>query len=275
MASWATKLGRNCNITSAEFTACWKCYDKDGNGYIDGTELDDFFRDLVRHNCKEDVQLQSLIEKVKHETMSTYDINQDGRIDIAELAKILPTEESFLTIFHYANNNCSEKDFMKIWKKYARTNLEYITSDELQSFLRDILQESGKTTPQSKLDEYSRNIIELYDVNKDGKLSFKELKLLLPDHTNPLLVHKNAQKISREDFSRLFSHYDKNSDGCIADKELSVFLQDLAELFDSTLKSDKKNYDLFCQSIMKACDISGDNKLQEDEVALWLGVVDD
>lgn len=46
--------------------------------------------------------------------MDAYDNNRDGRIDIRELAQLLPVEESFKLLFKFENQCESSVEFMKV-----------------------------------------------------------------------------------------------------------------------------------------------------------------
>ena len=46
--------------------------------------------------------------------MEAYDDNKDGKIEIRELAQLLPLEESFLLLFRFDNPLDSSVEFMKV-----------------------------------------------------------------------------------------------------------------------------------------------------------------
>lgn len=46
--------------------------------------------------------------------MDAYDNNRDGRIDIRELAQLLPLEESFKLLFKFENQVDSSVEFMRV-----------------------------------------------------------------------------------------------------------------------------------------------------------------
>lgn len=46
--------------------------------------------------------------------MDAYDNNRDGRIDIRELAQLLPIEESFKLLFKFENQVDSSVEFMRV-----------------------------------------------------------------------------------------------------------------------------------------------------------------
>lgn len=125
--------------------------------------------------------------------MDAYDNNHDGRIDIRELAQLLPLEESFKLLFKFENQVDSSVEFMKIWTKYDTDASGYIDANELRDFLRDLIatnqsDSSGigcatvskaprrpTSIDEDKLDEYVETLLKIFDSNKDGKLQLNEM----------------------------------------------------------------------------------------------------
>uniref|UniRef100_A0A8C1MZB0 Calbindin 2a n=1 Tax=Cyprinus carpio TaxID=7962 RepID=A0A8C1MZB0_CYPCA len=87
-------------LTASQFLDIWKHFDADGNGYIEGKELENFFSqlDIARRGAGVDPSNAAFKEKMT-EFMQKFDKNKDGRIEMSELAQILPTEENFLLCF--------------------------------------------------------------------------------------------------------------------------------------------------------------------------------
>lgn len=56
----------------------------------------------------------SMLVELKQCFMEAYDDNQDGKIDIRELAQLLPMEENFLLLFRFDNPLESSVEFMKV-----------------------------------------------------------------------------------------------------------------------------------------------------------------
>ncbi|KAE8748437.1 hypothetical protein FOCC_FOCC004869 [Frankliniella occidentalis] len=116
-----------------------------GNGYIEGTELDGFLREFVSSANATDVSPEAMSDamllELKQCFMEAYDDNQDGKIDIRELAQLLPMEENFLLLFRFDNPLDSSVEFMKIWREYDTDGSGYIEADELKfdwKFVRKI-----------------------------------------------------------------------------------------------------------------------------------------
>lgn len=167
-------------LSANQFTQVWGHYDKDGNGYIEGTELDGFLREFVSSANPADIGPEAvsdaMLEELKACFMEAYDDNQDGKIDIRELAQLLPMEENFLVLFRFDNPLESSVEFMKIWREYDSDGSGYIEADELKNFLRDLLKEAKvNDVSEDKLIEYTDTMLQVFDANKDGRLQLSEM----------------------------------------------------------------------------------------------------
>ena len=58
---------------------------------------------------------EEVFEDLKARFMEVYDDNKDGKIDIREMAQLLPMEENFLLLFRFDNPLDSSVEFMKLW----------------------------------------------------------------------------------------------------------------------------------------------------------------
>ncbi|XP_042207932.1 calbindin-32-like isoform X3 [Homarus americanus] len=263
-------------LTANQFMEVWSHYDADGNGYIEGSELDGFLKEFVSSVNANDAGPESvsdaMLVELKECFMEAYDDNQDGKIEIRELAQLLPMEENFLLLFRFDNPLESSVEFMKIWKAYDKDNSGYIEADELKNFLRDLLKEAKKDqdVSEDKLIEYTDTMLQVFDQNKDGKLQLSEMAKLLPVKENFLCrsVFKGASKLTKEDIERVFALYDRDNNGTIENEELNGFLKDLLELV-------KKDYDAldlqeFQDAIMRGCDFNKDGKINKKELTMIL-----
>ncbi|XP_051485754.1 calretinin [Apus apus] len=198
-----------------------------GNGYIEGKELENFFQELesARKGAGVDPRNDNLGDKMK-EFMLKYDKNSDGRIEMAELAQILPTEENFLLCFRQHVGSSSE--FMEAWRRYDTDRSGYIEANELKGFLSDLLKKANRPYDEPKLQEYTQTILRMFDMNGDGKLGLSEMSRLLPVQENFLLKFQ-GMKLSSEEFNAIFNFYDKDGSGFIDENELDALLKDLSE----------------------------------------------
>ncbi|XP_064119969.1 calbindin-32-like isoform X2 [Macrobrachium nipponense] len=276
-------------LTANQFMEVWSHYDADGNGYIEGSELDGFLKEFVSSVNANDTGPEgaaslpfggmsvsdSMLAELKTCFLEAYDDNQDGKIEIRELAQLLPMEENFLLLFRFDNPLDSSVEFMKIWKTYDADHNGYIDSNELKNFLRDLLKEAKKDqdVSEDKLIEYTDTMLQVFDQNKDGKLQLSEMAKLLPVKENFLCrsvfkVSQGASKLTKEDIERVFALYDRDNNGTIENEELNGFLKDLLELV-------KKDYDAldlqeFQDAIMRGCDFNKDGKINKKELTMIL-----
>ncbi|XP_076267115.1 calbindin 53E isoform X1 [Rhynchophorus ferrugineus] len=267
-------------LSANQFMEVWSHYDKDGNGYIEGTELDGFLREFVSSANATDVGPEAVSDDMLIELkacfMEAYDDNQDGKIDIRELAQLLPMEENFLLLFRFDNPLESSVEFMKIWREYDTDGSGYIEADELKNFLRDLLKEAKKINDVSedKLIEYTDTMLQVFDSNKDGRLQLSEMAKLLPVKENFLCRQvfkegiEGATKLTKDDIERVFALYDRDNNGTIENEELRGFLKDLLELV-------KKDYDAqdlldFEETILRGVDYNQDGKINKKELTMIL-----
>ncbi|XP_056135013.1 calretinin-like [Lampris incognitus] len=216
-------------MTASQFLQIWNHYDSDGNGYIEGKELENFFQELevARRGAGvvSDPTHAAFREKLK-EFIASVDQNADGRIELAELAQILPTEENFLLCFRQFVGSSAE--FMVAWRKYDTDRSGYIESNELKGFLSDLLKKANRQYDEKKLNEYTQTILKMFDLNGDGKLGLSEMARLLPVEENFLLKFQDI-KIGAEQFNTLFTLFDQDGNGYIDEQELDALLKDLCK----------------------------------------------
>lgn len=266
-------------ITAGQFLDVWNHYDTDGNGFIEGNELDQFLYELVTSvnilDVGPEVVSREALEDTKEQILDAFDENRDGKIDITELAQILPMEENFLLLFRRDHPLDSSVEFMKVWKQYDRDHSGFIEGDELKMFLRDLLKKCKTEVDitEEQLIIYADTMMQLFDQNNDGKLQLSEMAKLLPVRENFLLrpVFKSspgARMLTKEDINRVFRLYDRDKNNCIEDEELHGFLKDLMELvqedYDAVDLEELKNI------LLKDCDVNKDGRIDKDELTMIL-----
>ncbi|XP_072535013.1 calbindin [Salminus brasiliensis] len=245
-------------ISASQFLDIFHHYDNDGNGYIEGKELQNFIKELQQARKQAGLELTDQMRAFVEE----YEKNADGKIDIVELVQILPTEENFLLFFRQQLKSCTE--FMEAWRNYDADHSGYIEADELKNFLRDLLQRAKKPFDEKKLEEYTLTTLKMFDSNNDGKLCLSEMARLLPDAENFLLKFQGV-KMARKEFNKVFELYDKDRNGYMDENELDALLKDLCEKNKKVLEIAK--IPVYKNAIMA---LSDGGKLYRTELALVL-----
>uniref|UniRef100_A0A8C7J9X6 Calbindin 2a n=2 Tax=Oncorhynchus TaxID=8016 RepID=A0A8C7J9X6_ONCKI len=246
-------------LSATQFIDIWNHFDTDGNGYIEGKELENFFRELeiARRGAGVDPSNSTFREKMK-EFMQKFDKNADGRIEMSELAQILPTEENFLLCFREFVGSSSE--FMAAWRRYDTDRSGYIEANELKGFLSDLLKKANRHYDDQKLHEYTQTILKMFDLNGDGKLGLSEMARLLPVKENFLLKFQ-----VRSVYDTFYTSFLQDGNGYIDEQELDALLRDLYE--KNKKEVDTKNLIDYKKSIMA---LSDGGKLYRSELEIVL-----
>uniref|UniRef100_A0A672HUJ4 EF-hand domain-containing protein n=1 Tax=Salarias fasciatus TaxID=181472 RepID=A0A672HUJ4_SALFA len=229
-------------VTASQFLDIWKHFDTDGNGYIEGKELENFFRELEisRRGAGVDPTNPTFRENMK-EFMQKFDKNKDGRIEMSELAQILPTEENFLLCFRQFVSSSTE--FMAAWRRYDTDRSGYIEANELKGFLSDLLQKANRCYDDQKLTD--------------------SVGTIWPHNRNPNFLQ--GVKLTSEQFNEIFTFYDKDGNGYIDEQELEALLRDLYQKHKKEV--DLKNLTGYKESIMS---LSDGGKLYRTELEIVL-----
>lgn len=268
--------GRRMQPLSAyEFYTAWQKYDTDGSGYIESGELEEFLKEFLTTisgvSSHESLTSQGMKE-LAVAFLAEHDRDKDGKISIQELATLLPTDQTFLLIFRFDNPLDSSEEFMKTWKKYDVDKSGFIEFNELKDFLKDILK--GKNLNAETLDSYSKSLLEIFDSNKDGKLSLGEAAQLLPVKENFLRSATQSTdlgKLTAQQIATVFKQYDRDNSGYIAATEIDGLCADF-------LLMAKKNFDntelnALKDSVIKGCDMDGDGKIDLKELTMIISAV--
>ncbi|XP_033110031.1 secretagogin-like [Anneissia japonica] len=268
-------------LTAYSFAKIWEHYDSNNSGYIDEDGLDLFFKDLLCTMTDDRHVTDEMVSDMKSCFMEAYDDAGDGKIAISELANILRTDENFLLLFHREEQLVSSVELMKVWQKYDTDGTKYISSSQLESFIQDLLKLHGKTDiPKSKLIEYTKGMLTIFDKNDDGQLSLAEMARLLsikPQDNIILQAEKSFKHLSmrekKAEFNRIFDYYDKSKTKAIEGEELDAFVKDLLE--KNQADTSPMQIDLFKRCILQNCDKNGDGKIQKGELETCLGIYAD
>ena len=166
--------------SSVEFMKVWKEYDKDRSGYIEADELKTFLFDLLKR-CKRqaDVSEEQMITYTDT-VLQLFDRNKDGKLQLSEMAKLLPVKENFLCrpVFKNANRLTTD-DIDRVFALYDRDNNGNIEDEELCGFLKDLMELVEEDYDEEDLLECKEILLEKCDLNHDGKINKKELAMVL------------------------------------------------------------------------------------------------
>eukprot|EP00918_Siedleckia_nematoides_P002675 GHVU01006090.1.p1 GENE.GHVU01006090.1~~GHVU01006090.1.p1 ORF type:complete len:199 (+),score=43.30 GHVU01006090.1:194-790(+) len=176
-------------------------------------------------------------------------------------------KENFLKEFR-SENEIHCVDFMKIWLNYDKDRSGYLETKELEKFLHDLL-ESQAQKKGSKSAIYKKMIMETFDRNHDGKLELSEMASLLKVEENFLVQFHSGDKLTREEFEKIFKHYDNDNSGFIDSTQLMALLKDIWE--KQGLNAAGKNLEAYHQAVLQAFDMpEADGKLAKPEVRMLL-----
>ncbi|VDP65948.1 unnamed protein product [Schistosoma mattheei] len=258
------------SVTALDFLKCWQHYDTDGNGYLEGEELNGFLREFITSVIPDEIGSEIISEtamqQLMTEVMDAYDENNDGRIDINELCQILPTEETFLALFQIDTPLSSSVEFMRVWKQFDTDLSGSIDSNELKNFLKHLIVISKVEVTDEKLDEYTETLIRLFDRNGDGKLQLSEMARLLRVKENYLIkpLFNNNNCLDDRTIDRIFRKYDTDSNGILENEELMGFLKDLLEANGEEVN--EEGLKIMKEGILKQWDINKDGKIGRQEI---------
>ena len=164
-------------IHIVDFMKIWYHYDRDRSGFLEVKELKGFLLDLMKIK-QGDAKSVKHVESYTIGILELFDSNKDGKIELKELANILPLERNYLRKFR-ADADLSTEEFEDLFQHYDHDHNGLIEDSELMAFIRDILERTGREPNASELEEYRGNILQFLDTDNDGKLSKKELQMLL------------------------------------------------------------------------------------------------
>uniref|UniRef100_A0A4W5RFU5 Secretagogin n=1 Tax=Hucho hucho TaxID=62062 RepID=A0A4W5RFU5_9TELE len=249
-------------LDAAGFLHIWQHFDVDNNGYIEGKELDDFFRHMMKKLGMSDEITDDKVRRMKERFMSAYDTTADGRLQIQELATMmLPEEENFLLLFRREMPLDNSVEFMRIWRNYDTDSSGYISAIELKGFLQDLFLHHKKTISPNKLEEYTNTMMKMFDKNNDGRLDLNDLARILALKENFLL---------KFDMNPFCCCCLQSKTGALEGPEVDGFVKDMMELVKPTISG--TDLDKFRKLLLGHCDMNGDGKIQKNELALCLGL---
>ncbi|XP_054748133.1 calbindin-32-like isoform X3 [Lytechinus pictus] len=175
-------------ISSIEFMRIWRDFDTDNSGYIEVNELKSFMKHLVEKNNLGDISDEKLDDYAKM-ILKVFDSNNDGKLELKEMAKLLPTKENFLKQFQGSLGQLTGKtgqrkltraEFEKVFVHYDTDNNGTIEGDELKGFLKDLMEHEGQQEySMNELEKCCSTLLKVCDQNNDNKIQKTELEMIL------------------------------------------------------------------------------------------------
>uniref|UniRef100_A0A3P9DJ78 Secretagogin, EF-hand calcium binding protein n=1 Tax=Maylandia zebra TaxID=106582 RepID=A0A3P9DJ78_9CICH len=238
------------DLDAAGFLEIWQHFDADDNGYIEGKELDDFFRHMMKRMRPQDKVTEEDVQNLKKRFMSAYDVTADGKLQIQELAHmILPEDENFLLVFRRENPLDNTVEFMTVRSKITH---------ESRAFLKDLFELQHKEVTPDKLEDYTDAMMKIFDKNKDGRLDLNDLARYAPLFL-PLYFPTTS-----------FLFLVQSETGALEGPEVDGFVKDMMGLVRPNITGPE--LDKLRAVLLRHCDVNKDGKIQRNELALCLGV---
>ncbi|XP_047675737.1 secretagogin-like [Tachysurus fulvidraco] len=125
---------------SVEFMRIWRRYDADSSRFLSAVELKSFLEDLFEQHNK--CITPDKLEMYTSTIMKMFDKNQDGHLDLNDMARILSLKENFLLKFEM--DACTQKDrardFEKIFAHYDVSKTGALEGPEVDGFVKDMME---------------------------------------------------------------------------------------------------------------------------------------
>ncbi|XP_070575115.1 calbindin-32-like isoform X3 [Ptychodera flava] len=162
--------------SSVEFMEAWRKYDTDRSGYIESNELKAFLADLL---AKANASVpDDKLDEYTTAILEHFDTNKDGKLEIKEMARLLPVKENFLMRFE-GKAVLTKKEFNRVFDHYDKDKNGKIEGAELSGFLKDLMEHEDEEVTESGLEELKDQLLKLCDFDGDGQLDKAELKMVL------------------------------------------------------------------------------------------------
>ncbi|KAI4565981.1 hypothetical protein MJT46_009356 [Ovis ammon polii x Ovis aries] len=162
-----------------EFMKTWRKYDTDHSGFIETEELKIKQRYRFPFKDKEatvghQLYARHFIHVLFNLYLKLFDSNNDGKLELTEMARLLPVQENFLLKFQGVKM-CG-KEFNKAFELYDQDGNGYIDENELDALLKDLCEKNKQDLDINNIPTYKKSIMALSD---GGKLYRTDLALIL------------------------------------------------------------------------------------------------
>lgn len=162
-------------------------------------------------------------------------------------------------------------ELLRIWQHYDRNRSGYLEVDNLADLVRDLLERQNCTPTQTQVAEYVQVLLEICDMDKDGRFNLSELCKVLPLSDNLLSHCKDLQALSETDKAQIFSQYDPQDSGYIEGTALLALLRDLYQHNGTPLNVTELSQ--LAEQMLMLSDQDKDGKISHAELSLLLGAV--
>uniref|UniRef100_A0A4X1UCJ3 Calbindin n=2 Tax=Sus scrofa TaxID=9823 RepID=A0A4X1UCJ3_PIG len=134
--------------------------------------MKNFLKDLLEKANKtvDDTKLAEYTDLM----LKLFDSNNDGKLELTEMARLLPVQENFLLKFQGVKM-CG-KEFNKAFELYDQDGNGYIDENELDALLKDLCEKNKQDLDINNIPTYKKSIMALSD---GGKLYRTDLALIL------------------------------------------------------------------------------------------------
>lgn len=168
--------------------------------------------------------------------------------------------------------------FLQIFNHYDKDGNRHLENKELDRFLKDFIDSSlvglsKDNVTEEELQEMKKILLEEFDTNNDGKISCRELSVILPEKEAFFLLFKldETQEFQNGiDYMKIWRKYDKDLSGFIEINELKEFLRDIITRVKRGVAPEDNRLNDYTKKIMDLFDESGDGKLSLSEMAKML-----
>jgi len=163
-------------LSSQDFLEIWCHYDKDCSGYLDFTEAKDFMKDMLKVNSvKVDLNNVTYLDTF----FKTFDTDDNGVIEIDEMAAIFPVEERFTNALKQ-RKRFTKEEFDRLFDTYDTNKSGMVTAKQLPKMISDLSKISKSNLSEKQVAEISGRLIQMF-ANKD--IPRTELSLVISSNT--------------------------------------------------------------------------------------------
>ncbi|GAU95259.1 hypothetical protein RvY_06905 [Ramazzottius varieornatus] len=167
----------------------WKQFDKDYSGYIEADELKDFLLAVILRSNSAAILDDDKLLDYTDSILRIFDTNKDGKLQLSEMAQLLPVKENFLNraVFKARGGQnqkgslrtLTAQDVENVFLLYDRDGNGTIENEELYGLCKDLLELAKSDYDMDDLEAFHDAIISGCDINRDGKINQKELTMIL------------------------------------------------------------------------------------------------